>query len=68
MLRLNHAQAKGLANFFFDVAKGALLAGLGFSVVTPTSLSLRLLSLINSILVTYFSIRLALEFLREAND
>ena len=63
MLKLSSAQAKGLANFFFDVAKGALLAGLGFSVVTPTSLFLKLPFLVNSAFVTYFSVRWALKLL-----
>jgi hypothetical protein len=62
-MKLNSAQARGLANFFFDIAKGALLAGLGFSVITPTSLFSKWLFLVNSAFITYFSVRFALELL-----
>lgn len=34
-ITLNQEQAKSLANFFFDIAKGVTLGGLGFATVTP---------------------------------
>lgn len=37
---LNSEQSKGLASFFFDVAKGAVLGGIGFATVVPLGLKL----------------------------
>lgn len=65
MLKLNIRQADKLADFFFDVAKGVLLAGLGFSVVTPLALMGKLTFLLNSTVLAYVSIRFGLELLKE---
>lgn len=32
---LNREQSKGLASFFFDIAKGLVLGGIGFATVVP---------------------------------
>ena len=37
---LNTRQAEGLANFFFDVAKGLVLGGIGFATIVPLELKL----------------------------
>ena len=45
---LNSAQAKKLADFFLDIAKGLILGGLGFVTIVPVGLKLfyTLLSLV----------------------
>lgn len=55
---LNTEQSKGLANFFFDVAKGLILGGIGFSI--STSPEVRILAILLSSVMTYICIRLAL--------
>lgn len=65
---LNKTQCKGMADFFFDVAKGALLAGLGFSVVTPTLLILRLTFFFNGVVFAGGCLYFALWFLRGVDN
>ncbi len=33
---LNHDQAKGLSNFFFDIGKGLIISGIGLSSIAKT--------------------------------
>jgi hypothetical protein len=39
---LNKLQVIKLSDFFFDIAKGSILGGLGFIVVAPPQFTLRL--------------------------
>lgn len=63
-MRLNREQAKSLANFFFDVAKGLILGGIGLAVVVPWNV--RILTLLLSVITAYFCIRFALSLLEES--
>ncbi len=45
-VQLNEAQIKGLANFFFDIAKGIIIGGSGFAYIIPSEI--RLLTLLSS--------------------
>lgn len=58
---LNRAQSKTLANFFFDVAKGVVLGGLGFATVAP--LEVKILAFLSSLVVTYLLVRFGLVLL-----
>lgn len=60
---LNPTQAKGLANFFFDIAKGLALGGIGLSLKGPASLRITFLSV--SLFLTYEFIRAALFILKD---
>ena len=60
---LNKAQAQELAKFFFDVAKGLILGGIGFSTVTP--FELKLIIVILTSMTAYILVRLALSLLKE---
>lgn len=59
---LNNAQAKGLAGFFFDVAKGVILGGVGIASIAP--LEVKFAYIVISIL-TYLSLRVALVLLEK---
>lgn len=59
---LNKAQAQELAKFFFDVAKGLILGGIGFSTVIP--FELRFVMIILTATTSYILIRLALSILK----
>lgn len=59
---LNKAQAKELSRFFFDVAKGLVLGGVGFATVT--SVEVRLVIMVFSVVLAYASIRIALGLLK----
>ena len=61
---LNTEQAKSLATFFFDIAKGLILGGVGSVIVSPQTRILVLL------LITFFSlgcIKMALALLKEVD-
>lgn len=60
---LNKAQAQELAKFFFDVAKGLILGGIGFSTVIP--FELRFVMIILTSMAAYILVRLALNLLKE---
>ena len=60
---LNSYQAKGLANFFFDVAKGLVLGGIGFATVLP--LGLKLLSVLAMSVLVIICVKIALTLLEE---
>ena len=60
---LNSEQAKGLANFFFDVAKGLVLGGIGFATVLP--LGLKLLSVLAMSILAIICVKIALTLLEE---
>ena len=61
-LELNNEQAKGLSNFFFDVAKGMVLGGLGLSLTVPLVVKVSLV--IMSMIVALFCLRMALYLLQ----
>lgn len=63
-INLNSEQAKGLAGFFFDVAKGLVLGGFGFAVAAPPEV--RTLSVILSSFLTFWCVRNALSLLEDA--
>lgn len=63
---LNPAQAKGLANFFFDIAKGLFLGGLGLSFQAPLTLKLALI-IINTF-SAFISIKFALFLLKDIEN
>lgn len=62
-LALNAEQAKGLAGFFFDMAKGVALGAIGFSVIGPIGVRLVVSSL--SMIFAYICVRMALLLLEE---
>lgn len=62
-ITLNQEQAKSLANFFFDVAKGVILGGLGFATVT--SLEVKIFAVLSSLVVTYLLVRFGLILLED---
>ncbi len=59
-MELIKAQYKLLSNFCSDVAKGALLSGLGFSYVITTSPMERLVFLVSGIVMAGIMLYLAL--------
>lgn len=58
-LTLNSEQARGLANFFFDVAKGLVLGGIGLSLAVPIGIK---------VFIVFFSSVFAIVCLRMALD
>ena len=62
---LNSIQAKELARFNFDIAKGLILGGVGFAIVTPFEFKMLLIA-IDSIMA-YILVRFALILLREVS-
>ncbi|MDP3973818.1 MAG: hypothetical protein Q8P92_03215 [Candidatus Daviesbacteria bacterium] len=62
-MSLNMEQSKSLAGFFFDVAKGLILGGLGLAVVTP--FEVRLIMVFVSVFLAYTCLRIGLSLLEE---
>ena len=62
-ISLNSEQAKGLANFFFDVAKGLVLGGIGISLAVPVGVKISLI--LFSSLTAFAFIRMALYLLQD---
>lgn len=60
---LNKAQSVELAKFFFDVAKGLILGGIGFSTVI--AFELRMVMTVLTVMTAYILVRLALSILKE---
>lgn len=60
---LNKAQAQELARFFFDVAKGLVLGGVGFATVN--SLELKVLATVSSLMLSYICVKIGLFILKE---
>lgn len=60
---LNSEQARGLANFFFDVGKGLMLGGLGFATIV--SFELKLISVSVTSLCALVCVRFALRLLED---
>lgn len=60
---LNQAQAKGLSNFLFDMAKGLILGSLGLALTTP--FEIKIVILILSIFFAFWFIKIALSLLEE---
>lgn len=60
---LNKAQAQELAKFFFDLAKGFILGGVGFATIGPIEVKLTMFVL--SLILSYFCIRFGLYLLKE---
>lgn len=60
---LNKAQAQELAKFFFDLAKGLILGGVGFATVG--SIEIRIITAISSLILAYLCIRFGLALLKE---
>jgi len=60
-------QAKLLADFCSDIAKGALLAALGFSIVTPTEVFLKLTFSLGGIFTAAIFLYWALGLAREVS-
>ena len=60
---INNAQARELAKFNFDIAKGLILGGLGLAIVIPFELKV-LLICVSSILA-YALVKIALALLKE---
>lgn len=61
VLKLNSDQRRGLASFFFDVAKGLVLGGVGFTVVTAPEL--KVITAVFSSIFAYIFVRFALSLL-----
>lgn len=66
MIGLNEAQSKGLANFFFDLAKGLVLGSLGLSFTIPGSVRMTIMTV--ALILAGYCVRLALRLLEEIND
>ncbi len=62
-MNLNLEQAKGLSNFFFDVAKGLFLGGIGFATLSQPET--KLITFITSMTLSYFCVRFALAILKD---
>ncbi|HJZ05645.1 hypothetical protein A2634_05330 [Candidatus Amesbacteria bacterium RIFCSPHIGHO2_01_FULL_48_32] len=60
---LNTEQARGLSNFFFDVAKGLILGGIGLSLAVPLAAQISLV--IVSSLAALVCVRMALYLLQD---
>lgn len=60
---LNQEQAKGLAGFFFDVAKGLVLGGAGAAAISP--MNLKIIAVISSASLAYVCVRIALVLLED---
>lgn len=60
---LNKAQAQELARFFFDVAKGLILGGIGFATVG--SVEMRMITTIVSLILVYACVKFGLTLLKE---
>ena len=58
---LNSAQAKKLADFFLDIAKGLILGGLGFVTIVPVGL--KLFYTLLSLIFAFWCIKLGLKLL-----
>lgn len=61
---LNKAQAQELAKFFFDIAKGFILGGVGFATIG--SVEFKLITAMLSVMVSYICIKFGLALLKEA--
>lgn len=65
LVSINSKQADRLSNFFFDVAKGMLLATIGLSVSGDgISVYLRFVNIFLGAIVIYFCIRFGLELIK----
>lgn len=62
-LALNAEQAKGLASFYFDIAKGLFLGGIGFATFSQPEV--KLATFVTNITLSYFCVRLALAILKD---
>lgn len=62
-MRLNKEQAKSLSNFFFDVAKGLVLGGIGLSFAVPWNI--RVVMIIYVVGAAYICVNFALSLLEE---
>ena len=65
-LVLNQQQSEGLADFYFDLAKGFVLGGIGFA--TASRPEARLMALILSLGLAYICVRFGLSLLEEVRD
>lgn len=63
IMRFNKEQAKSLSNFFFDVAKGLVLGGIGFTLVV--SWEIRMTAIVSSTAMAYACIRIGLSLLED---
>ena len=63
---LNSEQAKGLSNFFFDVAKGLVLGGIGFYVISP--FQIKYITVISSGMLAHGCIKMALTLLEGVRE
>lgn len=59
----NKAQTTELAKFFFDLAKGLILGGVGFATVG--SVEIRIITAVSSLILSYLCIRFGLALLKE---
>lgn len=60
-ISLNTEQSRALASFFFDVAKGIVLGGLGFATLAP--LETKLITVSIRMPMAFWCMRLALSLL-----
>lgn len=65
-MNFNTAQIKGLADFFFDIAKGFVLGGVGLTAAQPAEE--RFVFSIISILLALIGLRIALRLLEEVKE
>ena len=62
-MQINKEQAKSLSDFFFDVAKGLVLGGIGFTVAVPWEM--RITAITSSTTMAYACIRIGLSLLED---
>jgi len=62
-MQINKEQAKSLSDFFFDVAKGLVLGGIGFTIVVPWEMRVTVVT--SSVILTYICIRIGLNLLED---
>ena len=67
-LALSHSQAKGLAGFCFDMAKGVLLSALASPFLAKDSLEIGMLLLLINSLVSLSFLKFAIDLLEEVKD
>lgn len=63
---LNQEQAKGLSDFFFDIGKGLILSGIGFSAIART-LNEKIIIMTSNSLLTILCVVFAISILDRKN-
>lgn len=62
-MRFNREQVKSLSSFFFDVAKGLVLGGVGFATFLPWNIMIT--AVFSSVVLAYICVNIGLNLLKE---